>query len=226
MMRNYTITPVVLAAVTEAVADGQQWVAYNTTYRSLHAEDLFFTDNPMEAASFADFKTNEIDQYSFRQFHSAEDFMYKISQAKEPSFLIGQKTNSMNNENVDFLQNQVKYAGFGEGLAGALVKEIKAGNEEFKLQHSHTFGKDNVDSTLNFKKSKESDMYFFNSYDVTMKKEAGKDVSNTFYINQGQSITLKEAYNLLNGRAVEKELQRKLSPAEKEQFKAEIKLPR
>ncbi len=137
-----------------------------------------------------------------------------------------QKTNVMNNENVDFLHNQIKFAGFGEDLHGALVKEIKAGNEEFKLQHSHTFGKDNVESTLNFKKSKESDMYFFNSYDVTMKKEGAKDVNNTFYINQGQSITLKEAYNLLNGRSVEKELTRKLSPEEALQYKAEMKLPR
>ena len=137
-----------------------------------------------------------------------------------------QKTNVMNNENVDFLHNQIKYAGFGEDLHGALVKEIKAGNEEFKLQHSHTFGKDNVESMLNFKKSKESDMYFFNSYDVSMKKEGAKDVNNTFYINQGQSITLKEAYNLMNGRAVEKELLRKLSPEEKLQHKAEMDLPR
>ena len=226
MMRDYTITPVVLGAIEEAVADGQQWAAYNTSFRTLDVEDLFFTDNQMEAVWYADFKTNEIDQYSFRKFDSVEDFLYKISQTNEPSFFIEHKTNNMNNENVDFLQNQIKYAGFGEGLAGALVKEMKAGNEEFKLPYSHTFGKDNVEASLNFKKSKESDKYFFNSYDVTVNPEKGKSISNTFFINQGQSITLKEGYNLLNGRSVEKELMRNLTPTEKAQYKEEMKLPR
>lgn len=136
------------------------------------------------------------------------------------------KLNHMNNDNAEYLHSQMKYAGFGEGLQGALVKELKNDPGEFNLKYSHTFGKDNVDAQLNFKKSKESDLYFFNSYEVNVKREGKPDISNTFYINQGQSITLKEAYNLLEGRSVEKELLRKLSPEEKQQFKEEMKLPR
>jgi len=224
MTRNYKIASPVIAAIQGALTEGQQWAAYNTTFLMLDVEDIFFTDNMMEAAWFADFKTNEIDQYSFRQFDSVEDFVYKISATKEPSFFIEQKTNVMNNENVDFLHNQIKYAGFGEELQGALVKEIKNDPAEFKLSYSHTFGKDTMDAELSFKRSKESDLYFFNSYDVTMKQQGKPDMSNTFYINQGQSITLREAYNLMNGRAVEKELTRKMTSEEKEQYKAEFKL--
>lgn len=222
--RPYSLTPVVQAAVATAVAAGEQWVAYNTTFRVLDVEDLFFTNNAAEARMFADEKTNEIDHYSFRQFESLGDFMYQISQGKEPSFFIEQKINNMNNENVEFLHNQMKFAGFGEELNRELVKQLKNDPGEFKLPFSHTFGKDQVEAELNFKKSKESDMYFFNSYDMTVKREGKPDITNTFYINQGQSITMKEAYNLLNGRSVEKEFLRKLSEPEKEQYKAEMKL--
>ncbi len=223
---DFQVPPQVLAAVRGASEEGMEWVVYNPSYRVMDIEDLFFFCDRNEAVQFAEMHSNGIDYLTFRRFDSVEDFLYKISQTREPGFLIKQKTNSMNNENAEFLQNQIKYAGFGEELNGALVKALKADEGEFTLNHSHKFGKDDVDSALHFKRSKESDMYFFNSYDVAMKKEAGKDITNTFYINQGQSITLKEAYNLLNGRAVEKELTRKLSPEETLQYKAEMKLPR
>ncbi|RZM12794.1 MAG: hypothetical protein EOO88_45135 [Pedobacter sp.] len=50
-------------------------------------------------------------------------------------------------------------------------------------------------------------MYFFNSYQATL-KASGQDTDKkqTFYINNGQSVTAKEAYNLLEGRSVSKEL--------------------
>lgn len=137
---------------------------------------------------------------------------------------IESKLKIMNNENAEYLQKQVKYAGFGEDLNRAIVNELKNDPGEFKLNYTHTFGKDTMDAELNFKRSKESDLYFFNSYDVTMKREGKPDVSNTFFINQGQSITLREAYNLMNGRSVEKEFTRKMNAQEKEQYKAEFKL--
>lgn len=220
----FHIPGAVLGAVHEAVNDGMTWAAYNTSYRVLDAEDIFFTDNPMEAVWYADFKTNEIDHYSFRQFDSVEDFVYKITRIKQPDLFIKQNTNSMNNENAEYLQKQVKFAGFGEDLNRAIVNELKNDPGEFKLNYSHTFGKDTMDAELNFKRSKESDLYFFNSYDVTMKRDGKPDMSNTFFINQGQSITLREAYNLMNGRSVEKEFTRKMNAQEKEQYKAEFKL--
>lgn len=51
-------------------------------------------------------------------------------------------------------------------------------------------------------------MYFFNSYSASLKKENAPDhLKQTFYINrEGGNITQKEAYNLLDGRAVNKDL--------------------
>ena len=68
-------------------------------------------------------------------------------------------------------------------------------------------GKDIVVATLNFKKSEHTDMYFFNSYKVALKKDNTRHFQyQTFYINKNNNLTLKEAYNLMEGRAVNKDL--------------------
>jgi len=46
-----------------------------------------------------------------------------------------------------------------------------------------------------------------NSYDASLKKDGtAESLEQTFYINKGQNITLKEAYNLMEGRAINKDL--------------------
>jgi hypothetical protein len=49
-------------------------------------------------------------------------------------------------------------------------------------------------------------MYFFNSYHASLEKNNGEKMEQTFYLNKGKGITAKEAYNLLDGRAVHKDL--------------------
>lgn len=116
----------------------------------------------------------------------------------------------MNEKNVEYLKDQLKYTGFGEGMENVLVENIQKGNTEFKLNHEAKYGTDTVLTALNFKKSEQSDMYFFNSYDMAIQKE-GKPVefSQTFYINRDNNTTAKEAYNLMEGRSVNKDLKNK-----------------
>jgi hypothetical protein len=51
-------------------------------------------------------------------------------------------------------------------------------------------------------------MYFFNKYDATVnhKDDPAKNLDQTFFINKGSGITAKEAFNLMEGRAVHKQL--------------------
>lgn len=113
----------------------------------------------------------------------------------------------MNQKNFEYLRDQVKYTGFGEGLENDLKQKIEEGQPEFKLQHQTQYGKDSVTSILSFSQSKQSDMYFFNSYRATLQKEnSSEKMEQTFYVNKGGAITLKEAYNLMEGRAVNKDL--------------------
>lgn len=116
----------------------------------------------------------------------------------------------MNEKNFEYLRDQVKYTGFGDALEGELRKKMQKEEPNFTLGHNTKYGNDIATATLNFNKSKESDMYFFNSYKVELQKENSKEaLEQTFYINKGSNITLKEAYNLMEGRSVNKDLTNK-----------------
>ena len=116
----------------------------------------------------------------------------------------------MNEKNFEYLRDQVKYSGFGDGLESQLRDNIKKQPPEFTLQHQATFGKDEVSSALHFKRSATTDMYFFNSYDASLKREQQAEKMNqSFYMGKDNNITLKEGYNLMSGRAVNKDLTNK-----------------
>ncbi len=113
----------------------------------------------------------------------------------------------MNQKNYEYLRDQVKFTGFGEALEDKLKMSIEKQMPEFKLDHSTKYGNDTVAAELNFSKSKQSDMYFFNSYKVTLQREGNPEkMEQSFYIGKDNNITLKEAYNLMSGRAVNKDL--------------------
>jgi hypothetical protein len=113
----------------------------------------------------------------------------------------------MNEKNYEYLKDQIKFTGFGSDLSAQLKENMQASKDSFTLKHQATYGKDKVDSELQFKKSAQTDRYFFNGYDSSLKKpENDNSVKQHFPINRDGNITRKEAYNLLDGRAVNKEL--------------------
>ncbi|UPZ36473.1 hypothetical protein MUB18_20520 [Sphingobacterium sp. PCS056] len=123
---------------------------------------------------------------------------------------VKQEKETMNMSNLEYLQEQVKFTGFGDELTDKIAKEVENTPEKFAIPYDKEFGKDSVSVNLNFSKSKESDMYFFNSYEVNLQKQKEeKSTNQTFYINKKNNITLKEAYNLLSGRSVYKKLSTK-----------------
>ena len=98
--------------------------------------------------------------------------------------------------------------GFGDKLNAELDKEMAAKTPEFKLGLQHEFNQKSVDYTLHFKAGDNQEMYFFNKYDATVnhRDDPAKNIDQTFYINKGNGITAKEAFNLMEGRAVHKQL--------------------
>lgn len=116
------------------------------------------------------------------------------------------KTNFMNVENLKYLSDNIKYMGFGEGLRPDLEKNMRAGKDEFQLNFKAEINKKPFEATLNFRKSDSSDMYFFNNYHASLERSNGEKNEQTFYLNKGKGVTEKEAYNLLDGRAVHKDL--------------------
>ncbi|WP_153800890.1 hypothetical protein [Foetidibacter luteolus] len=118
----------------------------------------------------------------------------------------------MEQKNFEYLSNQLEKTGFGKTLDAGLKREMEKGAPEFelKLYSSYGSGRAVSEATLHFRKGAESERYFFNKYDMALKGPDNDTIrENTFYINKTNNITHKEAYNLLEGRAVNKDLTKK-----------------
>src|SRR5580692_9323291 len=115
----------------------------------------------------------------------------------------------MNKENLVMLRETLKYLGFGENtlLNDELALTIEEEPHEFQL-FTEVFYEDNckLEASLHFRRSDKSGWYFFNHYEALLRidGEPEKDRQQVFYINRGNGVTLKESYNLLQGRSVYK----------------------
>lgn len=106
---------------------------------------------------------------------------------------------------IDKLVDTIFYGGFKDIITkDELIENIKEGLPEFSKEFSVAYGNDQVPGKMNFQRSEKGD-YFFNNFDLTLNKENGESVSRNFKNNYGNSYTLKEAYNMLDGRSVFKE---------------------
>lgn len=130
------------------------------------------------------------------------------------------KTDVMNNDNLQYLKDNIKYMGFGENMYRELERNLGEGKGEFQLRFAAEINKKPFEAALNFRKSDSTDMYFFNNYHASLEKSNGEKNEQTFYLNKGKGVTAKEAYNLLDGRAVHKDLTTK----EGQPYKAWIQL--
>lgn len=116
----------------------------------------------------------------------------------------------MNQTNLKFLEDQIKYTGFGENLQAVLKEKMEKAEKEFSIRHEASFDKSTLTSELHFKKSGQSELYFFNSYKASLQKEGSAHaLEQVFYVGKDNTFTMKEAFNLLEGRAVNKDLTNK-----------------
>ncbi len=115
----------------------------------------------------------------------------------------------MNEVNSAYLRDKLKYHGFGETLHSEMEQKLREGVPHFQLQFNTTINGKSFDAILNFRKADKNEMYFFNSYTAKLDKGVRENIEQTFYINKGSGVTAKEAYNLLDGRSVFKELTNK-----------------
>ena len=86
---------------------------------------------------------------------------------------------------------------------------MKAGAPAFHLSFVAEINRKAFSAVLSFRKSENTDMYFFNSFHATLQRSNGENKDQAFYLNKGKGVTVKEAYNLLEGRAVYKKLENK-----------------
>ncbi len=213
---------------------GNEFVAFLDDSGLVQKEELFCFATPYEAMEFCYEMSTDVDRYKYLPVRSVYRSMSEALQDKtlriergqlvdvaamvsiynqrleEQQLINNQKQNVMNEKNYDYLKDQIKFTGFGEGLENELRDKMQKQTPDFQIAYKAKFGNDELNAVLHFKKSDETDMYFFNRYQVSLKPEQSSEtMEQTFYINKGNNVTLKEAFNLMNGRAVNKDLTNK-----------------
>lgn len=204
------------------IQQGHCQIVYDSSKYLLELQDMYFLRNEVSAKVFIEiYAPSPENMQTFKANSLMEIYNhFEIEQSlKEHSQL---KNKIMNDKNLEDLSKKLMYTGFGEGLNEQLKEKMISGEKEFVLNQETKYGKDEVAATLQFRKSDTTDMYFFNRYHLALKNDQHPDpIKQTFFINHMQdNVTLKEAYNLMSGRAVYKELQNK----EGEKYNAWIQL--
>ncbi|HEX8332390.1 MAG TPA: hypothetical protein VF622_07185 [Segetibacter sp.] len=129
----------------------------------------------------------------------------------------------MDEKAIAFNEGQLKRVGFAEAFTPELRNKMEEGVASIQHSFQKRYDGDQVSATLHLKKSATSDYYFLNKFELQLQKEGLADsIKQTFYLTKklaaeegsdgGQKsrlenkYTLKEAYNLLAGRPVFKDL--------------------
>ncbi|URC11664.1 hypothetical protein [Flavobacterium sp. B183] len=236
MIINLADTEMMLSFAEEIAQNGHRFVAFNTD-EVTDTYTIEFFRKSMDAQEYCLVMTNDADYFQSLPVESVIGDLKEVLESgidisdNEAFDLTGfakrfrdrkellennLNTNIMNQKNLEYLKDQLKYTGFGETFDAELKENMMKGDKDFKIMHTGIMNnglpnKDTLTVELNFKRSEQSDMYFFNSYQVNLKKEENKPgLEQTFYINKDSaSITMKEAYNLMEGRSVNKDLKTK-----------------
>ncbi|MCX3265663.1 hypothetical protein [Pedobacter agri] len=132
----------------------------------------------------------------------------------------------MNEQNLEYLKKSLDYLGFGtklnDVLESAISREIPAFtlgiNQSYtpaQAQKGTTVGSDQMRVLLNFNRSKQSDMYFLNDYEVTLLKAGGAlPIKQVFDLERDNRITALQAYKLLSGNSLERDVYSKSESGE------------
>ena len=147
----------------------------------------------------------EENNLNFDDLFSSEDFKEKDQKLninnQTPNIMETQKEF----DQVEYLKNQMKYLGFGEGekLHKDLEKGIKSKNQQFEIKTTSdkALPGNKADFTLKFNKT-DGGGIFLNSYNAKLTNEKNEENSHNFQVNRENTFTAKEAINLLEGRSV------------------------
>lgn len=214
-----------------AFAQREHYVAYNNTLLFVHEEDIAFFSNQEDASDHALNNTGDFDSWHVVRFDSLDAFKTHIEQIvpglvyqPAPSIAVDDEsthsffpTKELTSKttiimdikkSMEQLSKKLLFLGFGEGLKTELERQLKEGSPTFSLNASSEFGNDKMEAVLQFKYAEKNgkENYFLNNYVATL-VNGDNNPSQFFYVNnRGQSITFKEACNLLNDRFVFKTL--------------------
>jgi hypothetical protein len=206
MENNYSISEETWLRVLAGLSKNKHWVAFDINAPDINKESILLFKKKSQAIEFVALcKIYEKEIFIFHATSIDEVYRHLEKIQHEHSISLTINNTIMNEKNLEFISKQLKQSGFGEALNNELKEKIESQVPEFTLAHESSFDNDRLTATLQFRKSAESDMYFFNRVEMSVKNERdAESLKQSFYANN--NITPNEGYNLIQGRAVYKEM--------------------
>ncbi|SDD71514.1 hypothetical protein [Pedobacter soli] len=124
----------------------------------------------------------------------------------------------MNQNNLEYLQKMLDHLGFGTRLNAVLESAIYKKPESFNIGLNQKYipaefrsdpgkGVDMMHFDLQFNKSRETDAYFLNGFEATLKRyNTDQPVSKIFDIEKHHRMTALQSYKLLCGLSLQKDI--------------------
>jgi len=153
-----------LSCLEAKVSEGYEWVVYDT-------------DNPIASVFELNFFADEYEAYDFAReyqqifnWHEAvpiENMIYNLKELETQTtinkdFTTLIKGEDMNLNNLEDLTDEMKKLGFSDAHIKKMEEHMKADEPNFKLYDEVKAGRGQVDITLHFKQSGQSDFYYLN----------------------------------------------------------------
>ncbi len=206
MNKEHVIADELLTIAKNEMQNGNHFIAYNEISYFLDKPDMYFFKTKEEADEFSDNNISEYDNFKVIHARSVDELLSSVPYGEQLRILLLTNKNelTMNEQNLAALEKKLLNLGFGEGFNEAMKKNITEQKPEFNLTDEIQYGGRSMLVDLSFRAGKENEMYFFNSYQATLRDDPEK--SQRFYLDKGNGVTTKEAFNLLEGRAVNKDL--------------------
>ncbi len=109
----------------------------------------------------------------------------------------------MQEKNWIYLLGLLKELEFEGPVSRELERGLRTGNSQFQLIYEARLGGTEILSVLHFRRSPSADLYYFNRYELFLKPDhLPYEVLQVFFVVRDPLISLKEAYNLMNGRSI------------------------
>jgi hypothetical protein len=205
METNHIFSDAAINVIEAGLNNHKFWLAYNEVSYFLADRDVFMFHVREEAEQFATNNLSDLDYFRIVYVPIHPEHLSRFLQSIISS---PQNNTIMNEQNFEYLKENLKNMGFGDKLNKDMENNIRAGVADFQLKTDATFNGEKMEADLSFRKGEQNEMYFFNKYVASLMKDgmADPEHTQTFYLNRGYGVTFKEAYNLLEGRAVNKDL--------------------
>lgn len=162
--------PAIISMLEDAQDVGMSYAVWveRPMERELHPADIDFFDTYGAALTYWESRADPgylpgYDENPVYYYRHVDQLIEDIKQANSLKNI-----NNMNYNNLQNLQDELSKLGFGKKVADEMQKQMEKGATDFQLHDRVMGNKGQIDLTLYFKQSGQSENYYLNKYDVRL----------------------------------------------------------